>query len=471
MFKRENKHVLKILLIVTLLLGNLTNVHAEEKDSFYHLMDEYLKEESKKAHLPGICVVIVDKEKILFTKNYGDCDSIDTPFIIGSNSKSFTAAAVMQLVEQNKIDLDKPINTYIPNIQEGDKITVRQLLNHTSGISTYDTCENYSVSESQGKWVYANTNYSILGLIIEAVSGETYTEYMKDHFFEPLNMDHTYTSLEEAKAGGLVQGYRNYYGLMVNDSVRYPDQKISGWLSIPAGYIISTASDMGKYLQFYINEGVGILEKESIKRMFDEDVKIDDDVSYGFGWCVMQNLSEPVMYHNGLVENYISYMFLLPDSEIGGVILINCNDYLVANQLTVSIFKGILSLLLGEQPEYIGTAEYEMKHFLLDLIYLTVTVVCVLPLLLIGRWKKRNRDKLCKIKDHITYRIRKYMSFVLLHLLIPTILLIFPQIVGVPLPVVKAFVPDLYIILVGNAAVAYITGVLKLVCRFAVLTF
>jgi len=453
--KRWFMSVLAIFLICILLSGPGIKVYAAGDESIFHAMDAYLQEEARKAHLPGMVVYIVDKEKTLLSKTYGNYGSIDECFIIGSNSKSFTAAAIMQLVEQGKVDLDKTINTYIPGAREGDRITVRQLLNHTSGISTYDTFENYKVSERQGESVYANVNYALLGRIIEEVSGDTYSEYMRKHFFEPLGMIHTFTSLDAAKDHGMVDGYRNYFGFMVKEEVAYPDQKINGWLSIPAGYILSSASDMVKYLRFYMDGGRDILKPESIQAMFNEKVNLMPEMSYGFGWCILENLSEPVYYHNGLVENYISYMFILPQSQKAGVILINCNDYLGANGLIDGIFKGVLALLLGDEPQPLQADSYKTSHLVLNAIYLVIVLVGVLPLIFIGRWKKR----LLKGRR----RVWGLVGFIILHILIPTLLLLVPTLVGVPMAVVKGFVPDLYLLLIGCSAVAYLSGMIKIV--------
>lgn len=455
MLKRGISLVMGLMLTLTFVLSYGTKTYASEQGGLYGTIDEYLAKEARKAHIPGMAAIIVDKKNVLFSETYGDCGSIDAPFIIGSNSKSFTAAAIMQLAEQGMISLDEHIGTYIPGIREGDKITVKQLLNHTSGIRTYDTYENFKVTSAQGRWMYANVNYSILGRIIEAVSGTSYTDYVKERFFEPLGMDHTYTSLAEAKNNGLVNGYRNYFGIMVKEEVAYPEQKIAGWLSIPAGYIISSASDMGKYLQFYLNEGMGILKPDSIRAMLYDNVRVTEDASYGFGWGVLENFAEPVFYHNGLVENYISYMFILPESETGCAILMNCNDYLVANALTSSIFNGVLALLLGEEPQHIGANEYETKHLILDAICLAITALCIMPLLLIRRWRKRRMNG--------SRKKRAAIGFILLHILVPSLLLIFPKTAGVPYAVVKEFVPDFYVVLIGNAIIAYAAGIIKLI--------
>jgi len=454
MLRKGITYLFAVVLAAVTVFSNETSVYAANEDSVYGAIDQYLQKEATEAHIPGMSVVLVDKEEVLFSNTYGDCNSIDAPFIIGSNSKSFTAAAIMQLVEQDKIDLEEPISKYLPGIHEGDKITVRQLLNHTSGISTYETQENYKVSSKQGTHVYANANYGLLGQIIEAVTKLTYRDYVNTHFFEPLDMEHSFMSLEEAKNNGLIKGNRNYFGRMIPEELPYPDADSRGWISVPAGYIISSAPDMGKYLQFYMNEGEDILQPESIQKMFYDNVKVSDTRSYGFGWGLMQNYSEPVITHGGLVENYITFMFILPDSDIGGVILINTNDYLVANDMTGTIFYGVLELLLGAEPTYINESAYEMKHLMFDGIYLGIVILCILPLLYFGKWKKR----LSKRK-----KAKAVISFTLFHIIIPTFLLLVPRILGVSMSVVKGFVPDLYFVLVGSAILAYATGILKII--------
>ncbi len=452
---RKTSSLFVIAMAAVIAFGNKTSAFAAEENRVYDAIDQYLQKEANEAHLPGMSVVIVDKDNVLFSNTYGDCNSVDAPFIIGSNSKSFTAAAIMQLVEQDKIDLDVPIAKYLPKSSEGDKITIKQLLNHTSGIRTYDTLDNYKVSTNQGTYEYANANYGLLGQIIETVSEVSYCDYVKTHIFDPLKMKHTFTSLNEAKRNGLIAGYRNYFGSMIPEELPYPEESSKGWISIPAGYIISSASDMGKYLQFYMNGGEGILQPESIHAMFYDDVKVSEDRSYGYGWGLMDNYPEPVVSHGGLVENYITHMFILPESGIAGVILINNNDYLVANEMTGTILYGVLAMLFGDEPTYINESSYMMKHLVLDGLYLVIVLLCIMPLLLFGKWKKRLNSR---------NKAKFILGFALFHIMLPTLLLFVPKILGTPMCVVEAFVPDFYYVLVGSAFVAYGTGILKILC-------
>ena len=174
-----------------------------------------------------MAVIVVDKENVLFSGTYGNCHSIDTPFIIGSMSKSFTALSIMQLVEEGLIDLDTPISEYMDasewfiDEKDCDRIMIRNLLNQTSGITTYQTFGNLSSTSSYGSHVYANANYGLLGLIIEEVSGLSYEEYVTQNIFEPLGMEHSAASLEKSKENGLIDGYRNYFGVPVSEMRPY----------------------------------------------------------------------------------------------------------------------------------------------------------------------------------------------------------------------------------------------------------
>ena len=161
-----------------------------------------------------------------------------TPFIIGSVAKSFTALAIMQLVEANKIDLDAPVQRYLPWFRVADEkasaeITVRHLLNHTSGISTKtgrsyqgngdtsDTALEQAVRKLKSaeltapvgsKHQYSTINYSVLGLIVQTVAGQSYESYVQAKILDPLQMRNSFTSEAAAQPAGLATGYNYWFG-------------------------------------------------------------------------------------------------------------------------------------------------------------------------------------------------------------------------------------------------------------------
>ena len=120
--------------VLPMILCSSLSVRAATNQIDYDTVDEYLQSCVKNAHIPALSCTIVDKNNVLFSNCYGECNDCDTPFVLGSVSKSFTAVCVMQLVEQGEMDLSERISAYLPNATDGDKITVSQLLNHTSGL-------------------------------------------------------------------------------------------------------------------------------------------------------------------------------------------------------------------------------------------------------------------------------------------------------------------------------------------------
>lgn len=207
----------------------------------------YLKvlKDIKKFHIPGMAIIVVNKSDIIFKKKYGNCLNYNTPFIIGSMSKSFTALAIMQLVERGKLNLNDKISKYVDiskwfiDKNNIDKITIKNLLNHTSGITTYQTFGKLKITKLYGKYVYSNANYGLLGIIIENITKKTYEEYINENIFIPLNMNYSAASLEKSKKNGLINGYKNYFGIPIVSNVKYPfDIKQNTWTNVPAGYFI-----------------------------------------------------------------------------------------------------------------------------------------------------------------------------------------------------------------------------------------
>ena len=173
-----------------LYIPNKNIVYAKNNNIDYDSVSKVLEKEIKENHIPGMAVIVVNPDEVIFSKTYGNCENIDTPFIIGSMSKSFTALSIMKLVEENKIDINKSISTYIDtslyfkNKEDGDKITVKQLLNQNSGIGTYQKLGSLKITRNYGKYEYSNANYNLLGKIIESVSNESYSDYIKKNILK-----------------------------------------------------------------------------------------------------------------------------------------------------------------------------------------------------------------------------------------------------------------------------------------------
>ena len=379
MTKAKFKQYITSLCILFFLIANFSiPVKAMDKnqDPDFAKIDEYIKLKMKSSGIPGLSISIVKKDKIIFAKGYGNVDSsgslitTKTPFIIGSTSKSFTAVAIMQLVEAGKIDLDAPVQKYIPWFKVADensssKITVRNLLNHTSGISRYaapmvvsrsdlNDLESYVHKLSEVKlnkpvgttWQYANENYQILGLIVKEVSGITYEEYIKKNIFSPLEMKNSFTSKTEAKKDGLTVGHRVLSGLPFEADLPY----LSAY--VPCGYIISSAEDMSNYLISQINNGQyknkAILSPKGIEDMHKPAALAFDNTYYGMGWMVGKINGIDTIYHSGSIGNYCSDMYIIPEGDFGVIVLSNIDNPIFSPVSNIS--DGVVSLLKGKRP-------------------------------------------------------------------------------------------------------------------------
>ncbi|HWQ58483.1 MAG TPA: serine hydrolase domain-containing protein, partial [Clostridia bacterium] len=430
--------IIPLFLIISLafLLPITVNAYAEQDT--YKKIDQYVKQSIDRAHIPGMSILIVNKDEVLFSNTYGNCSSINTPFIIGSMSKSFTAVSIMQLIEQGKVSLDSNISNYLTDCSIGDKITVRQLLNQTSGLGEHQRLSNIKITSSYGTHQYASVNYSLLGEIIERVSGMSYDEYVTEHIFKPLSMDHSAASLNKSMQSGLISGYRNFFGFPIAGAPDYPNK--NSWSQVPAGYISSSASDMGKYLQMYLKGGEKVITEESINTVFYSNVLVDASTSYyyGMGWSLTKKYKEPILGHSGLVENYMSNMYILPDSNIGVVILANTNDYLVAGNMFDAMSDSVPLMLLGYSPIEISDSKYLSSHLMLDFVYVTLFLIALFPIFRLKRFKG-------KLTAYKTSRIM--VPIIILHAVYPTILLLLPGFLDSPLWILRYYVPDLFITL------------------------
>ena len=217
--------------MLVLTIGNVKASRILQGETDFAAIDAYVTEQMNNLGIPGMALGIVQDGQIVHLQGFGVADSSgravtpQTPFYLGSVTKSFTTLAVMQLVEAGKIDLDTPVQKYLPWFELADKeasakITVRNLLNQTTGISTKDGNRFWTSQQGLEETVrglnkiqltqpvgttyqYSNLNYSIAGLIVEKVSGQSYADYVTQHIFEPLDMRHSYASHTPALADGL----------------------------------------------------------------------------------------------------------------------------------------------------------------------------------------------------------------------------------------------------------------------------
>ncbi|RKP58349.1 class A beta-lactamase-related serine hydrolase [Cohnella endophytica] len=295
----------------------------------------------------------------------------DTMYGIGSTSKMFTAVAVMQLVDQGKIDLDTPVVQYIPEFTMKDdrfkQITPRMLLNHSSGLNgssmtnaalfedndtyAHDTLlkqlAGQTLKADPGAYsVYCNDGFTLAEILIERVSGMDFTSYIHRNITEPLGMANTETPLDSPNEAKMAEVYYpSYNGQLPNESVNV----------IGAGGIYSTAEDLARFSQIFTGEEEGVLSGISAKAMAQEEYKTplwpddaDNSIEYGLGWDsvnlypfkeygikALTKGGDTVLYHASLV--------VLPELDLAAAVVTSggtsTTDQLLANEILLQALK------------------------------------------------------------------------------------------------------------------------------------
>ena len=436
-------------------------------------MDAYLAANFPRAGAPGLAVAVVDAGGVRYLRTFGDCPDADAPFVVGSLSKSFTAVAVMQLVEQGAVDLDAPASRYAPGYDVPDEVTVRSLLNQTSGFGAYDSLAEAAdgeLGETFGAFSYANANYDLLGRVVEGASGEDYACYLDEHVLEPLGMASTTADPARAEALGMVPGHRDWFGLPVADGFRHA-QGDGAWGGPASGYVASSVRDMASYLRMYLNGGMGdgarVLSADSVRRMFlDRVPDPEGDTYYGMGWTSFSwDDGELVLSHDGQVENYTASMCLLPERGIGIVALSDANDNAGGNIRFFDLVGGVVSVAIGGTGQPMDDAWTWAWCQRVDVLYASALLLAVSPLLLTGRWRRR-LSAACRGGVAPIVRARSLRMLlvrgVLLHVALPACILALPFVWGVPWRDLLTFSPDVSTVLLASAGLLVVAGAVRL---------
>lgn len=430
----------------------------------YDRLNEYCLRFSENCHLPGMAVSIFSSDSLLFSGEYGTCQSRNDRFFIGSESKSFTALAIMQLVEDGLISLDDDISFYIPKYRSGKTLTIRMLLNQVSGFTQYQRPSEREITDNYGTYQYSNANYDILGDIIETVSGQEYSQYIQNHIFTPLGMTSSSADADTAVQLGMIGGYRNFFGVNIKGPNIIPNE--TSWFHEPAGYIASTPADMTKYLQMFLRGGISadrkrLLSEEGIRQMYTNTVsQSSGNSSYGFGLMVFPDNGMTKVYHNGLSEEYRTYFLFIPENNIAVSVLINGEDYLVGNRLTQDICDSIYSIFIGEAPTEIEKSRYILGHLLTNIKYLALLAVAFVYFLHILKIKSENRKKR-------TSAPKQYLYNTIGGVVLGSAILTLPSLLsGTPLWVIKDYVPDFFLIIILSALIVTIGLIMSLLSMY-----
>ena len=302
--------------------------------------------------IPAMSVAIVEDNQIRFQRGYGMADMENfvpakalTVYRIASVSKSLTAVAAMQLAEKGKLDLDAPVQKYVPSFPTKNfPITTRQLLAHLSGIRNYKPGEGERTNryntlidalgifkddpldfEPGTRFGYTTFGYTLLGAVIESASGMTFADYLRDNIFKPAGMQHTQVDDLFALIPNRARGYTPRVFAQFDGNYRNPVLMDSSY-KIPGGGLVSTAEDLAR---FAIAAQNGVLIKPETFAEMSKSQKTRDgrETGYGYSWYVGVSggfSSDPdSVSHGGVQPGFTSSLWLLPKKRFAVVILTN----------------------------------------------------------------------------------------------------------------------------------------------------
>lgn len=331
----------KTIIFTLLILLSATVIAVGQTDK----IDAYVAAEMAKSHIPAISITVMQNGKTVYLKDYGMANvelsvpaSADTEYELLSVGKQFTSTAVMLLVEEGKLTLDDKIAKFLPDTPAAwSQITVRHLLSHTSGITDYidapDWWQNIRLDRSPQdlikpvmslpldfqpgeKWDYSNTNYYLLGMIIEKISGKPYADFLSEQIFKPLGMNNPRVNNFKDIIKNRAADYHWQGGSLQNAEYVSPTQK---WA---AGSVISTASDMAMWA--IALDTAKLLKKQTLDLM-QTPVKLNNgkETKYGFGNELDVDHGHRVAGHQGGGLAFNATLLRFPDDKLSVVVLCN----------------------------------------------------------------------------------------------------------------------------------------------------
>ena len=337
-------------------------------------VDEYVRAALRERHIPGAAIAVIKNGKVVKTGGYGLASvefnvsvTPETVFEIGSVSKQITAAAIMLLVEDGKVNLDEKISLYLPNTPETWKnVTTRQLLTHTSGVKSYSSLDGFELNrrlkrddfikllgvqpldfETGASYTYSNSGYSLLGYIIETVSGQSYWDFVRTRIFAPLKMTKTGDRDPKYIIPNRATGYE-----WQNNQLVGRDYDLTDVFS--AGAIVSTVTDLAKWDAALRNDT--LLKKTSKMQMWTPAVLTGGKpYPYGFGFRISEIRGHKLIAHSGQTAGFGASISRYVDDDLTVIALTNLGEIGMGTLLAGNIAKIYLPAItlkaLKPQPE------------------------------------------------------------------------------------------------------------------------
>ena len=459
-------------------------------------IDRYVRSEMDAQRIPGLALGIVHGDRIVHAQGFGQAErsgpevTPQTPFLIGSVTKSFTALAIMQLSEAGRLQLDAPVQRYLPWWRVADpdassRITVRHLLYQVSGLSkatgnAYQTSGDTHDSALEDRvralrdaeltspvgttWQYSNANYWTLGMLVQAVSGQSYETYIQQRIFDPLQMGNSYTSRTEAEENGLPTGHRYWYGFPVASELPFD----RGGLGSQG--LSSSAQDMAGYLSLYLNRGrhgaSTLVSPAGAAELLRAGVPTGlDGVSYAMGWDVGQIHGTTTISHDGSGFDFHANVVLIPDRQWGVVVMENGEnspDEFFGSRRMTGIANGVAGMLVGERPP--APTSSSTSLWVVYGVVLAILVIQVIGMVrsvrTIRGWRT---DPLRRPTGALRIALRVGLPLLVSWTWVLVVLVGLPRVIRAPLPAMLMGLPDLGYPLVASAVLAFGWGLARAV--------
>ncbi|QUL37617.1 serine hydrolase [Erythrobacter sp. JK5] len=438
-------------------------------------IESWIESGMESTALPGMSVVIVENGAVIYNRGFGvknrkgDPVSTSTVFPLASVSKTMTAILILQAASEGLIRLDDSVLDYLPdfrtrNVDLSDKVTIRHLLNQTSGFSGYvgnlhqeDTARrpdalHISVARLRevtlkrapgSKFEYSNANFDILGLVLETIRDSQFEEIAKQGIFAPLDMNDSFVLAPESPVQDVSERFR-YWGPWPT----YYDRRLGRGL-VASGAAFSSSDDMGKYLIELTSDNPKIFSVAQREDMLAAQGDTSGIV-YAKGWFIDNSGAATLAYHDGSIAGATSLIGFVPEKRIGFAILANSSIGLLSGD-TRGIEAGIVDILLDRPLREVGSPPLYQSIFwglVILLLALATWLILFARAWLGGRLKATTLTLLGP-------------AF-LLAVLVPALLYGAPLAFGSSLPSLAEFLPDIALFISLGAAVAALLAALRI---------
>lgn len=422
----------------------------------------------RRSLIPGAVVVIVRADGEAWAAGFGRGGgplTPDSPLLIGSVSKTFTALAIAQLVDDGRLRFDDPVGRHLPGFALkgpgfAEPITLRHLLTHTSGLRQWDGHDRRAQREARFdhiaparppgvRFEYSSLNYILLGQVIEAVSGTSYGDYVRQRIFAPLDMRSSFTDLDSARSAGLAEGHAYLFPWPLPAAEPAPPPAL-----VPAGFIAASGRDLGHYLSMLLDggrfRGRQIVSAGALREMMTPWG--GEATGPGMAW----GIGRTRIGHAGNTRTFSARLALLPDAGYGVALLTNANSGPLFPG-SADLMDGIVRQITEGRASPAWPREVLFKLLILGLLGLEVVRL--------GRglaaWSARGFPRRLRATRRAWGPLVVESGFAVLALVA------IPRWIGVPLPTLVEYFPDLGLAMITGVVLGLTRALVQALLRSA----